>query len=78
MSKDLGYGANMTILVTGFDAFGGASVNPSEIVVSAVAQRSLANVVTAVLPTSYCATPADSCICPISTAPASSSTGQSS
>lgn len=43
----------MKVLVTGFDAFGGAAVNASELVVNALAAASGVGVVTAVLPTSY-------------------------
>lgn len=43
----------MTTLVTGFEPFGGASSNPSELVVAALAALGEVDVVTAVLPTSY-------------------------
>ncbi|MDJ0942478.1 MAG: pyroglutamyl-peptidase I [Kiloniellales bacterium] len=43
----------MANLVTGFEPFGGASCNPSELVVSALAALGDPAVVTAVLPTSY-------------------------
>jgi len=43
----------MTTLVTGFEPFGGACSNPSELVVTALAELDHADVVTAVLPTSY-------------------------
>ena len=43
----------MTTLVTGFEPFGGASSNPSELVVTALAASGDADLVTAVLPTSY-------------------------
>lgn len=53
MTNAFGSGGNMTILVTGFDAFGGASVNSSALVVEALAQAEQSGVMTAVLPTSY-------------------------
>ncbi len=43
----------MTTLVTGFEPFGGARSNASELVVTALADPDCADVVTAVLPTSY-------------------------
>jgi pyroglutamyl-peptidase len=46
-------GTDMTILVTGFDAFGANAVNPSALVVDALAQAGHAGILTAVLPTSY-------------------------
>jgi pyroglutamyl-peptidase len=46
-------GGDMTILVSGFDAFGEAKVNSSALVVDALAQAEISGVLTAVLPTSY-------------------------
>jgi pyroglutamyl-peptidase len=46
-------GGHMTILVSGFDAFGEARVNSAELVVDALAQAEHRDVITAVLPTSY-------------------------
>ncbi len=43
----------MTTLVTGFEPFGGASRNTSELVVTALAAPGEAGILTAVLPTSY-------------------------
>ena len=43
----------MTTLITGFEPFGGARCNSSELVVTALADLDRADVVTAVLPTSY-------------------------
>ena len=43
----------MTVLVTGFDAFGGCSANPSALVVEAVAGPAGDTIVGSVLPTSY-------------------------
>lgn len=43
----------MTTLVTGFEPFGGARINPSELIVAGLAAESAAGVVAAVLPTSY-------------------------
>jgi pyroglutamyl-peptidase len=43
----------MTVLVTGFEPFGGADVNPSELLVRALAARGEAGLVAEVLPTSY-------------------------
>ncbi|MEO1246429.1 MAG: pyroglutamyl-peptidase I [Pseudomonadota bacterium] len=43
----------MTILITGFDAFGGADVNISQLVVEELADIGQEDLVTAVLPTSY-------------------------
>ena len=45
--------AFMTTLITGFEPFGGARSNSSELVVTALADLDHADVVTAVLPTSY-------------------------
>lgn len=45
--------AQMTTLVTGFEPFGGASVNVSEEIVTALAALGRPGLVTAVLPTSY-------------------------
>jgi pyroglutamyl-peptidase len=44
----------MTTLVTGFEPFGGSKVNTSELVVTSLAAVKERDVVTAVLPTSYC------------------------
>jgi len=46
-------GGNVTILLTGFDAFGGASVNASQLVIDTLAEAKPSGVITAVLPTSY-------------------------
>ena len=43
----------MTILVTGFDAFGENEINPSALVVDALAETGQSGLLTAVLPTSY-------------------------
>jgi len=43
----------MTIIVTGFDAFAGAEVNSSQLVIDALAETVHDDVITAVLPTSY-------------------------
>ena len=43
----------MTVLVTGFEAFGGLSVNTSALVVAALAGARLPQLVTDVLPTAY-------------------------
>ncbi len=43
----------MTLLLTGFDAFGGASVNPSASIVEAIAAKAHDTVVGKVLPTSF-------------------------
>ena len=43
----------MTVLVTGFDAFGEVSSNPSQLIVEALEELSMDGVATAVLPTSY-------------------------
>lgn len=44
---------NMVTLVTGFEPFGRATFNTSELVVRGLSAQGVANVVTAVLPTSY-------------------------
>ncbi len=51
----------MTTLVTGFEPFGGASSNASELVVTALAAQAGADVATAVLPTSYSRAAANIC-----------------
>jgi pyroglutamyl-peptidase len=45
--------AAVTILISGFDAFGEAKVNSSQLVIEALAETEPEGVITAVLPTSY-------------------------
>jgi pyroglutamyl-peptidase len=53
MAKAPVSGSDMTILVTGFDAFGENEINPSALVVEALAENEQSGLLTAVLPTSY-------------------------
>jgi pyroglutamyl-peptidase len=43
----------MRILLTGFEPFGEVAVNPSQVIVEAIAARGLPNVITAVLPVTF-------------------------
>jgi pyroglutamyl-peptidase len=43
----------VTVLLTGFDAFGGLRMNPSQLIVEAVAVRKARNVHAAILPTAF-------------------------